>query len=67
MVTALRAAIFAALALALPGDALAQAVCPENVIRIIVPFPPGGPIKGIGILRNPVAEAMAGSGRVAAE
>ena len=39
----MRAAILAALALALPGDALAQTVCPENVIRIIVPFPPGGP------------------------
>jgi len=43
MCTALRAAILAALALAFPGEALAQAVCPENVIRIIVPFPPGGP------------------------
>jgi tripartite-type tricarboxylate transporter receptor subunit TctC len=41
MCTALRAAILAALALAFPGEALAQAVCPENVIRIIVPFPPG--------------------------
>ena len=39
----MRAAILAALTLALPGDALAQAVCPENVVRIIVPFPPGGP------------------------
>jgi tripartite-type tricarboxylate transporter receptor subunit TctC len=43
MCTALRAATLAALALAFPGEALAQAVCPENVIRIIVPFPPGGP------------------------
>src|SRR5882757_5174237 len=43
MGTALRAATFAALALAFPGGALAQAICPENVIRIVVPFPPGGP------------------------
>ena len=37
------ATALAFLALALPGPALAQTVCPENVIRIIVPFPPGGP------------------------
>ncbi len=43
MLTAWRAAILAALALALPEGALAQAVCPESVIRIVVPFPPGGP------------------------
>jgi tripartite-type tricarboxylate transporter receptor subunit TctC len=43
MLTAWRAAILAALALLLPGEALAQAVCPETVIRIVVPFPPGGP------------------------
>src|SRR5688500_15780681 len=40
---ALRAAVVAALGLALSGGALAQNVCPENVVRIIVPFPPGGP------------------------
>jgi tripartite-type tricarboxylate transporter receptor subunit TctC len=43
MCTALRAAILAALTLALTGDAFAQVICPESVIRIIVPFPPGGP------------------------
>src|SRR4029079_2317369 len=43
MMTILRAAVFAALALTFPGSAWAQHVCPENVIRIIVPFPPGGP------------------------
>jgi tripartite-type tricarboxylate transporter receptor subunit TctC len=43
MHTALRAAVFAALALALPDAVSAQTICPENVIRIIVPFPPGGP------------------------
>jgi tripartite-type tricarboxylate transporter receptor subunit TctC len=43
MRTILRAAVFAALALTASGSALAQHVCPENVIRIIVPVPPGGP------------------------
>ena len=43
MLKALRAAVVAALALALPSVVLAQTVCRENVIRIIVPFPPGGP------------------------
>ena len=29
--------------IAFAGAAIAQTVCPENVIRIVVPFPPGGP------------------------
>ena len=33
----------AALLIALGGAASAQTVCPENVVRIVVPFPPGGP------------------------
>jgi len=43
MQTILRAATLVALALTFPGEAWAQPVCSENVIRIIVPFPPGGP------------------------
>jgi tripartite-type tricarboxylate transporter receptor subunit TctC len=39
----LRAATVAALALALPSAALSQPLCPENVIRIVSPFPAGGP------------------------
>ena len=72
MCTALRAAILAALALALPGEALAQAVCPENVIRIIVPFPPGGPTDVAARLlaeklkdrvgQNVIVESKAGAG-----
>jgi tripartite-type tricarboxylate transporter receptor subunit TctC len=72
MLTALRAAILAALALALPGGALAQAVCPENVIRIIVPFPPGGPTDVAARLlaeklkdrvgQNVIVESRAGAG-----
>jgi tripartite-type tricarboxylate transporter receptor subunit TctC len=33
----------ACIASALPSMAQSQTVCPESVIRIIVPFPPGGP------------------------
>jgi tripartite-type tricarboxylate transporter receptor subunit TctC len=72
MLTALRAAILAALALALPGEALAQAVCPESVIRIIVPFPPGGPTDVAARLlaeklkdrvgQNVIVESRAGAG-----
>jgi tripartite-type tricarboxylate transporter receptor subunit TctC len=72
MCTALRAATLAALALAFPGDALAQAVCPENVIRIIVPFPPGGPTDVAARLlaeklkdrvgQNVIVESRAGAG-----
>jgi tripartite-type tricarboxylate transporter receptor subunit TctC len=72
MCTALRAAILAALALALPGEAFAQAVCPENVIRIIVPFPPGGPTDVAARLlaeklkdrvgQNVIVESRAGAG-----
>jgi len=72
MLTALRAAILAALALALPEGALAQAVCPENVIRIIVPFPPGGPTDVAARLlaeklkervgQNVIVESRAGAG-----
>jgi tripartite-type tricarboxylate transporter receptor subunit TctC len=72
MCTALRAAILAALTLALPGGALAQAVCPENVIRIIVPFPPGGPTDVAARLlaeklkdrvgQNVIVESRAGAG-----
>ena len=29
--------------MARPRRALAETVCPENVIRIVLPFPPGGP------------------------
>jgi tripartite-type tricarboxylate transporter receptor subunit TctC len=39
----LRAAAVVALALAFPAAALSQALCPENVIRIVSPFPAGGP------------------------
>src|SRR5690349_14193876 len=39
----LRAATVVALALALPSAALSQPLCPENVIRIVSPFPAGGP------------------------
>jgi tripartite-type tricarboxylate transporter receptor subunit TctC len=72
MGTALRAATLAALALAFPGGALAQAVCPENVIRIIVPFPPGGPTDVAARLladklkdrvgQNVIVESRAGAG-----
>jgi tripartite-type tricarboxylate transporter receptor subunit TctC len=72
MCTALRAAILAALALTLPGEALAQLVCPENVIRIIVPFPPGGPTDVAARLlaeklkdrvgQNVIVESRAGAG-----
>ena len=72
MCTTWRAAILAALALALPGDALAQAVCPESVIRIIVPFPPGGPTDVAARLlteklndrvgQNVIVESRAGAG-----
>ena len=72
MCTALRAAILAALTLALPGGALAEAVCPENVIRIIVPFPPGGPTDVAARLlaeklkdrvgQNVIVESRAGAG-----
>jgi tripartite-type tricarboxylate transporter receptor subunit TctC len=72
MCTALRAAILAALAFALPGGALAQSVCPENVIRIIVPFPPGGPTDVAARLlaeklkdrvgQNVIVESRAGAG-----
>ncbi len=72
MCTTLRAATLAALALAFPGDALAQAVCPENVIRIIVPFPPGGPTDVAARLlaeklkdrvgQNVIVESRAGAG-----
>ena len=72
MLTALRAAILAALALALPEGALAEAVCPENVIRIIVPFPPGGPTDVAARLlaeklkervgQNVIVESRAGAG-----
>ena len=72
MCTALRAAILAALTLTLPGEALAQAVCPENVIRIIVPFPPGGPTDVAARLlaeklkdrvgQNVIVESRAGAG-----
>jgi tripartite-type tricarboxylate transporter receptor subunit TctC len=72
MCTALRAATIAALALAFPGEALAQAVCPENVIRIIVPFPPGGPTDVAARLlaeklkdrvgQNVIVESRAGAG-----
>jgi len=72
MCTALRAATLAALALAFHGDALAQAVCPENVIRIIVPFPPGGPTDVAARLlaeklkdrvgQNVIVESRAGAG-----
>ncbi len=33
----------AAMLIALVGASSAQTVCPESVIRIVVPFPPGGP------------------------
>jgi len=72
MCTALRAAILAALTLALPGDALAQVVCAENVIRVIVPFPPGGPTDVAARLiaeklkdrvgQNVIVESRAGAG-----
>src|SRR4029078_3039031 len=72
MCTTLRAATLAALALAFPGEALAQAVCPENVIRIIVPFPPGGATDvGARVLaekrkarvgQNVIVESKAGAG-----
>jgi tripartite-type tricarboxylate transporter receptor subunit TctC len=72
MCTALRAAILAALAFTLPGEALAQSVCPENVIRIIVPFPPGGPTDVAARLlaeklkdrvgQNVIVESRAGAG-----
>jgi tripartite-type tricarboxylate transporter receptor subunit TctC len=72
MLTVWRAAILAALALALPGEALAQAVCPENVIRIVVPFPPGGPTDVAARLlaeklkdrfgQNVIVESKAGAG-----
>jgi len=39
----LRATAVAALSLAFPGAGLCQALCPENVIRIVSPFPAGGP------------------------
>ena len=39
----LRAIAVVALALAFPGAALSQPLCPENVIRIVSPFPAGGP------------------------
>jgi tripartite-type tricarboxylate transporter receptor subunit TctC len=70
MCTALRAAILAALAL--PGGALAQVVCAENVIRVIVPFPPGGPTDVAARLlaeklkdrvgQNVIVESRAGAG-----
>jgi tripartite-type tricarboxylate transporter receptor subunit TctC len=74
---ALRAAVVAALGLALsglafPGGALAQNVCPENVVRIIVPFPPGGPTDVAARLigeklkerlgQNVIVESRAGAG-----
>jgi len=72
MLTVWRAAILAALALALPGETLAQAVCPENVIRIVVPFPPGGPTDVAARLlaeklkdrvgQNVIVESKAGAG-----
>src|SRR4051812_20048489 len=72
MLTAWRVAILAALALALPGEARAQAVCPENVIRIVVPFPPGGPTDVAARLlaeklkdrfgQNVIVESKAGAG-----
>jgi tripartite-type tricarboxylate transporter receptor subunit TctC len=72
MLTVWRAAILAALALALPGETLAQAACPENVIRIVVPFPPGGPTDVAARLlaeklkdrvgQNVIVESKAGAG-----
>jgi tripartite-type tricarboxylate transporter receptor subunit TctC len=69
---ALRATVLAALVLTLPGAAHAQAVCPENVIRIIVPFPPGGPTDVAARLlaeklkdrvgQNVIVESRAGAG-----
>ena len=65
-------AVLAALTLALPGAALAETVCPENVIRIIVPFPPGGPTDVAARLlaeklkdrvgQNVIVESRAGAG-----
>jgi tripartite-type tricarboxylate transporter receptor subunit TctC len=65
-------ALAAALLMAEPGAALSQTVCPENVIRIIVPFPPGGPTDVAARLlaeklkdrlgQNVIVESRAGAG-----
>src|SRR3569623_2073682 len=49
------AALSAALLLALPGLATAQAAFPTKPITMIVPFPPGGLAD---LVARPVAEAM---------
>jgi len=65
-------ALAAALLMAEPDAALSQTVCPENVIRIIVPFPPGGPTDVAARLlaeklkdrlgQNVIVESRAGAG-----
>jgi tripartite-type tricarboxylate transporter receptor subunit TctC len=65
-------ALAAALLLTGPQAALAETVCPENVIRIIVPFPPGGPTDVSARLiaeklkdrvgQNVIVESRAGAG-----
>ena len=69
---ALCAAAFAALVLAFPRSALAENICAENVIRIVVPFPPGGPTDVAARLlaeklkdkigQNIIVESRAGAG-----
>lgn len=52
-------AVVAILALNGPDHARAQAFCPENVIKLVIPFPPGGPVDSTArIISEPLREIL---------